>query len=90
MFADPAPGDVVIALPPEALATKRAMLAAHRSQADVLAAMTATDERFRADPEPDFTRLPNDGRLLYEGFGWGFTGAEWLDRAGAARRELAS
>ncbi len=90
VFADPAPEDVAIPLPADALARKRAMLAAHRSQADVLAMMTASDERYRAHPAPDFTRLPNRDRLHYEGFGWGQTGSEWLDRAAAARRELAS
>lgn len=85
-FCDPRPDDVVIALPEDAQARKLRMLAAHTSQASVLSAVTTRQEAFRLTRNEDFTRLPNGGRLLYEGFGWGMTGAEWLDRVAAARR----
>ena len=36
----------------------------------------------------DFTKLPNDGRLLYETMPWGMTGERWLELTAAALREL--
>jgi LmbE family N-acetylglucosaminyl deacetylase len=67
---------------------KQAMLDAHATQRQVLS-MIATDvERFRPGPAYDFGALPNEGRLLYEMYGWGMTGLRWLALAAAALDEL--
>lgn len=89
-FADP-PFDGLRAaafLPADVLERKRRMFAAHRSQAAILAEFTSDVERFRLAPSYDFSRLPNDGRLLYETFGWGISGGNWLDAAARATEAL--
>lgn len=75
--AGEAPTEIVRPLSPDELAAKRAMLATFESQRDVLEGFTDTAERFRPAPAVDFTVLPNGGHLLYESFGWAFTGDHW-------------
>ena len=87
-FANPE-GVVVLALTPAEQAVKRAMLDAHASQRDTLREFALTPELYRSPSEPDFTVLPNGGALLYERYGWGLTGARWLDLARDAMRDLA-
>jgi LmbE family N-acetylglucosaminyl deacetylase len=67
---------------------KQAMMDAHASQRQVLSMMAAGVERFRPAPPYDFTALPNQGRLLYDLYGWGMTGARWQSLATAALQEL--
>lgn len=86
-FVDPRPDDVVVSLDAEALARRRSMLACHASQAETLAQFDARDESLRWS-DPDFTALPNRGRLYYVRFGWTMDGEGWLARTVAARREL--
>lgn len=87
-FADPA-GERVVPLDADTQARKRAMLAAHRTQAAVLAAFQDVGaERFRAAAAPDFSALPNGGRLHYERFPWRLDGPRWLSLAADATREL--
>jgi len=87
-FADPACGEAVLRLGPDERTRKARMLAAHATQAGVLAAFAPADEPFRAAPARDFTVLPNEGRVHYDGRGWGLTAAEWPPLASAALREL--
>jgi LmbE family N-acetylglucosaminyl deacetylase len=86
----PAPGasETVLPLGEEDRAVKRQMLAAHRTQGETLGRFGLDAERFRVAPEHDFAALPNDGRLLYERYGWGLTGDRWLGLAAAASAEL--
>jgi LmbE family N-acetylglucosaminyl deacetylase len=56
---------------------KRRMMAAYRTQKNVLAQFAIDIERFRPSPLYDFTVLPNGGHLLYEQFDWGLSGHEW-------------
>jgi N-acetylglucosamine malate deacetylase 2 len=63
---------------------KRRMMACFASQAETLRPFAADVERFRVAPEHDFARAPHGGRLHYERFEWGTTGAEWRARAAAA------
>lgn len=72
----------------KAIALKGRMLAAHVTQQRLLAGMTVGTERFRIAPTYDFSTLPNGGELLYEEFGWDFSGADWLRLAEEARAEL--
>ncbi|MDQ4136111.1 MAG: PIG-L family deacetylase [Pseudomonadota bacterium] len=82
------PVETEIHLTDEQRRRKQAMLDAHGTQRDVLS-MVATDaERFRPAPAYDFGALPNEGRLLYEGYGWGMTGPRWQALAAAALQEL--
>ncbi|HEX3431287.1 MAG TPA: PIG-L family deacetylase [Rhizomicrobium sp.] len=71
-------GAVIVPLNEEERARKRRMVAAHRTQARVLAGFSLDSEWFRVAPEYDFERLPNGGRLLYELHKWGLSGREWL------------
>lgn len=71
-----------------AVRRKRRMLAAHLTQQRVLATFTADTERFRLAPHYDFSKLPNDGELLYEDFDWGLDGETWLRLTLEARREM--
>ncbi len=80
--------ETAIRLSPAAIALKRSMMAAHRSQQQILAPFAIDVERFRLAPAHDFTRLPNQGRLLYEQFNWGLSGAEWPLLARAALADL--
>jgi LmbE family N-acetylglucosaminyl deacetylase len=88
-FAESA-GDGVLELrlSPAAAAIKARMLACHATQAQTLAAFSPDIERFRLAPETDFRALPNGGRLQYEAWGLGLTGASWLGLARAAADEL--
>jgi LmbE family N-acetylglucosaminyl deacetylase len=79
-----ADAEVVVRLDHETWARKRRMLDHYVSQRSVLAAFTSRDERFRRAPTYDFTKLPNGGKLLYEGFGWGIGAADWQRNAGEA------
>jgi hypothetical protein len=58
------------------------------SQAGTLAGFGIADERYWAAPRYDFGALPNGGALLYERYGWGLTGARWLELAAEAARDL--
>ncbi len=79
---------VLLRLTPTERDGKSRMLAAHRSQAETLAAFGAADEPYRVAPAPDFAALPNAGRLLYERHGWGMSGGRWLALAAGALAEL--
>jgi LmbE family N-acetylglucosaminyl deacetylase len=84
----PAAGETVLAPGDRDRAMKRQMLAAHRTQAEMLALFDAETERFRIAPANDFSALPNGGHLHYERHDWGMTGARWLHLVEAASREL--
>lgn len=81
-------GEIAVDLPAADRIRKQRMIAAHRSQAKVLAQFSARTERYRPAPAYDFARLPNGGRLLYEQQDWGLTGAQWQVLASAALQEL--
>jgi LmbE family N-acetylglucosaminyl deacetylase len=67
---------------------KQRMVSAYHSQQGVLAPFELTSERFRPAKAQDFSELPNEGRLLYEGFGWGMDGSRWLELSRSALAEL--
>lgn len=84
-----APGagtEVVHDLTPAERKRKRAMAAAHASQAATLADFDLGTERFRMAPGYDFRALPE--ALLYERHPWGMTRSGWLARVVAAETEL--
>lgn len=70
------------------VALKRRMLAAHATQAAVLAPFTPEVERLRPAAPVDTRALPNAGALHYEAHAWGLDGATWLARVAAARADL--
>jgi LmbE family N-acetylglucosaminyl deacetylase len=88
---DPSPGapPVRIFLRPDERERKERMVAAHVTQREMLAQFSLGSELFRKAPAYDFDRLPNNGRLWYEQFGWGVDGPAWLGLVSDARRELA-
>lgn len=69
-------------------ALKRRMLACHVSQSRTLAQFGVEVERYRLAPRYDFAAPPHPGRLWYEQFDWGMTGARWRALAGEALVEL--
>lgn len=69
-------------------ALKRRMLACHVSQSRTLAQFGVQVERYRLAPRYDFAAPPHPGRLWYEQFDWGMTGAQWRTLAGQALAEL--
>ena len=68
---------------------RRHMVAAHATQASVLAGFTG-EEQFRLAPPYDFGALPNNGVLLYERYGWGLSAGDWLDQVRRADAALAN
>jgi len=86
----PAAGAPVITVPlsSAAWALKQRMLAAHASQAEVVAQFTATVERFRSAPCYDFSAPANGGSVYYEGCDWGMTAARWCQLAAESMHEL--
>jgi LmbE family N-acetylglucosaminyl deacetylase len=86
-FPDP-DGVVTVELDEEAFARKTRMLARHRTQQRLLGAYTSRREQFRVAPRHDFSRAPNGGRLLYEDWRLGTTGADWLRQARGGLAEL--
>jgi len=58
---------------------KSRMVAAHRTQKTTLAPFALDCEKFRPAPAYNFRELPNDGRLLYEGYDWGMSGERWRE-----------
>jgi LmbE family N-acetylglucosaminyl deacetylase len=80
----PAMPELEISLPLSARRSKGGMLACFATQAETLAPFTTNIERFRLAPPYDFRRLPNEGRLQYEEWRLGLSGAEWLRFAGEA------
>lgn len=80
----PGTEEVAVQLLPRDRERKRAMLACFTSQAEVLAPFGTERERFRPAPDYDFTAPPHPGALLYEGFGWSWTGERWRALARSA------
>jgi len=80
--------EITIPLTPDEQDLKRRMMAAHQTQAAILAPFDVATEHFRIAPQYDFAELPNEGRLLYEQQDWGLTGSEWLALARAAISDL--
>jgi N-acetylglucosamine malate deacetylase 2 len=77
-----------LALDDAAKARKRAALECFTTQRQTLAQFSPDREPLRAAPTYDFRALPHPAPLLYESFGWGITGAQWLERATEALSEL--
>jgi N-acetylglucosamine malate deacetylase 2 len=69
---------------------KRRMIACFASQAAMLAQFPPDREPFRPAPTYDFRRPPHAGRLFYELFDWGMTGARWRALAETALTSLQS
>jgi LmbE family N-acetylglucosaminyl deacetylase len=70
------------------LALKRTMLSRYVTQQETLRYFQPGTERFRIAPKYDFSCPPHDGRLFYEDFMWGMSGAEFCKLAEAAMERL--
>lgn len=75
-FLDGGPGDEVI-LTPAQRAEKEAWLAIYASQKRVIDLFPVVLERFRPQPEYDFSHPPHPGDLYYERRKLGWTWTEW-------------
>lgn len=80
--------ETTLALDEAGLDLKRRMMAAHETQAAVLAPFTPEVERLRPAAPVDTDVLPNEGALHYEVHPWGLDGKTWLARVAAARAEF--
>jgi LmbE family N-acetylglucosaminyl deacetylase len=67
---------------------KACLFGCYRTQERVLRDFSIDVERFRTAPSYDFTRPPHAGRLYYENFDRGMTGARWRALARGALAEL--
>jgi len=76
--------EVVWELSEEEQRQKRERLACFGSQQETLRQFGVERERYRVSRGYDFLRAPQDGRLFYEGFGWGMTGERFRELAGLA------
>ncbi|HVV74131.1 MAG TPA: PIG-L family deacetylase, partial [Verrucomicrobiae bacterium] len=65
-------------------AFKRRQFECFVTQSKVLRWFPVACERFRPAPAYKFTEPPHPGRLYYEQFDWGMTGARWRSLAGRA------
>lgn len=80
---------VPVPLDPDARARKWRMLEAFATQRETLRQFPVRDaEPLRPAPRTDFTAPPHPGRLFYEGFDWGMTGAAFRGRTAGALRAL--
>jgi N-acetylglucosamine malate deacetylase 2 len=75
---------IICTLSPEEQRRKRALLDCFVSQRETLAPFGIEQEQFRLAPDYDFTHTPHAGRLLYENYDWGLTGARFCQLARAA------
>lgn len=87
-FPDGGSRQVVLRLSDDERARKAAAIAAHASQRATLAGFGVADEVYRLAQRPDFTRPPNEGRVLYERYQWGMTGARFIALARDAYASL--
>jgi N-acetylglucosamine malate deacetylase 2 len=67
---------------------KKERLACFVSQTETLRPFEIKEERYRFAPHYDFRRPPHAGKLLYENFPWGVTGAQFCGLAATALAEL--
>jgi N-acetylglucosamine malate deacetylase 2 len=70
------------------LRRKRLMLDCFVTQRETLAGFDTETEQFRLAPRYNFTQPPHVGKLYYERYDWGITGARWRSYAAAALAEL--
>lgn len=81
-------GERVIELGPAERERKLRMFRCFESQREVLSRFGVERESFRLAPEYNFVAPPHTGRLFYDHFSWGITGARWRDLAGEALDQL--
>lgn len=67
---------------------KRKLFECYASQREVLQYFPAKAEPVRRAPIYDFAQPPHAGRLYYENFSWGVTGAQWRELATQALHDL--
>jgi LmbE family N-acetylglucosaminyl deacetylase len=80
-------GEPVI-LPADLRHLKSRMISCYASQLHMLQHFPLDIERYREAPAYDFTSAPHPGKLYYENFDWGVTGARWRHLAEEALRTL--
>jgi LmbE family N-acetylglucosaminyl deacetylase len=77
-----------VSLTPSMVHYKKRMLACFTTQQATLSLFSTARECFRDAPRYDFAEPPHPGRLFYENFDWGVTGAEWRRLANDAESVL--
>lgn len=87
-FLDGSQEVLTVELTEEQKVRKRWMLACFTTQSETLKYFPIHRERFRLAPAYDFTKPPHEGRLWYEQYDWGFTGASFCDLATRAMGEI--
>jgi LmbE family N-acetylglucosaminyl deacetylase len=70
---------ITIELTPAERKLKQQMTDAHVTQKNVLAGFSLDWEQFRVAPHYDFSRLPNNGHVLYDREHWGIDSKGWLE-----------
>lgn len=72
----------------EQQAMKQKLFRCYASQKNTLAWFPIKREPIRLAPAYDFHNPPHEGQLLYESFGWGFSGTKWCRVAAAGLRKF--
>jgi N-acetylglucosamine malate deacetylase 2 len=67
---------------------KQKLFRCYASQQNILAWFPVRHEPIRLAPPYNFSSPPHEGQLLYETFGWGFTGPKWCRVAAAGLRKV--
>lgn len=80
--------EVCVRLKEDERLLKSRMVGSFATQKKALSAFPVEVEKFRAAPDYDFSRAPHRGRLFYEHFDWGISGAKWRMLAREAAKAL--
>lgn len=87
-FVPGGPRPTVVRLDAAARRRKAGMVACFGTQREVLQGFPLDAERFRRAPAYDFRVPPHPGPLVYESWGWGISGSDWLASAARAMAVL--
>ena len=79
---------IVHELTPEQCAFKRRLYGCYASQQRTLRWFPIEIEAFRPAPRYDFRKPPHEGKLFYEQFKWGMSGARWRALAAQASNSV--
>ncbi len=89
-FRSPLGGEILLYPTRSELRRRDEMLSKYISQPDISEFVSARVERFRPQPDYDYSRLPHPGALNYETWGWPMTGTDLCTAFQSCAANLAS
>jgi LmbE family N-acetylglucosaminyl deacetylase len=84
----PGESEITVELAQASREQKASMFACHATQRETLKLFHWDHESFRRAPVYDFSRAPNGGDILYDGFPWCFKSARFVELAREALKAL--